>query len=176
LQTVEKFFFNSKLQLRGYEGLRLSLRFAFLVPFVYGLHFFLCVHARHLELSFPDDHLVQLGKTLLAFVPLELGPELEVFIQNGKCLLVVLGQLYLLPELLWQVGSLDRLHVEVTVAFVLQDGGIACVCERTRVARAQAREVVLVATKCLRHCSLDSKENCLLVRDLAPTYFCLNEQ
>ena len=83
---------------------------------------------------------------------LELRPELQVFVEDLQSLFVVFGELDLLPELLGQVGSLDGLHVEVTVAFVFKHGGVATVGQRTRVARTQTREVVLVAAKGLLHC------------------------
>ena len=101
---------------------------------------------------------MQLCEPLLALVALELGPKLEVLIQHGQRLLVVFGQADLLPELLGQVGPLDRLHVQIAVAFVLEHGRVPRVRQRARVPRAQTRQVVLVPAESLLHCPAHTQE------------------
>lgn len=95
---------------------------------------------------------MQLGQTLLALVTLELSPELELLIDQLQGFLVIAWQLYFFPELLWEMGTLGCFHVEVTLAFVLQDCGVAAVREWTGVPVAHAREVVFVSAKGLGHC------------------------
>jgi len=58
-----------------------------------------------------DEHLMDLGQTLLALVALELTPEFKVLLNHLQCLSVVSGQLNFLPCLIRQVGSLDSLQV-----------------------------------------------------------------
>ena len=105
------------------------------------------MHGGNLELSLPDKHLVQFGKSLLALVTLKLGPELQVIIDQCECLTIVLGQFDLFPHLGWQVRSFNRLQEEVTSALLFANGCIACVGEGTGVTRAQTGQIVLVTTE-----------------------------
>ena len=50
------------------------------------------------------------------------------------------------------MGSLNRLHVEVAVTLVLKNGRVSGICQRTRMARAQTGQIVLIAAKSLYHC------------------------
>jgi len=47
------------------------------------------VHIRNTQFTLSDDHLMELGQALLAFVTLELRPELEVLINDFERLHVV---------------------------------------------------------------------------------------
>ena len=71
---------------------------------------------------------MQLSQSLFALVSLKLGPKLQMLIQDGKCLLIVLGQSDFLPQLLRQVSSFNSLHIEVAVALMLEYSGVAAVC------------------------------------------------
>ena len=93
-------------------------------------------------------------------MPLKLGPELEVLIDDLQCLLVVLGQFDLLPELVRQVRPLNGLHVEVAVALVLENSRIPRVRKRARVPVAHARQVVLVPAEGLGY----SSKSCIKAR------------
>ena len=84
-------------------------------------------------------------------MPLELGPELEMLIQQSQCLFVILRQAHFLPELFREVGALDSLHVEEAVSLVFEHGGVPAVGQGARVARAKTCQVVLVAAECLLH-------------------------
>jgi len=79
---------------------------------------------------------MQLSESLLALMSLKLCPELEVVIEHGKRLLVVLGQSDFLPQLLWEVSALNSFHVEVTVAFMFKNGRVSAVGEGARMSRA----------------------------------------
>jgi len=57
-------------------------------------------------------------------VPLELGPEFEVLINDPESRFIVLGKLDLLPELVRQVRALRRLQVEEAVALLLEYGRV----------------------------------------------------
>ena len=57
------------------------------------------MHVADPQLSLSNDHLVELSKSLLAFMPLELRPKLELFIYDVEGSLVVLWELYLFPKL-----------------------------------------------------------------------------
>ena len=72
---------------------------------------------------------MQFSQALLALVSLEFSPVLEVLIKDSKRLLVVARQLYLLPELLGQMGALNRLHVQVALAFLLKHGRVPAIRE-----------------------------------------------
>jgi len=109
------------------------------------------VHVADPQLALSDDHLVQLGQALLALVPLELRPELQVLVDQLQGLAVVLGETDFLPELVWQVRTLNGLHIEVAVALVLEDSRVTRVGQGARVTVAHARQVVLVATEGLSH-------------------------
>jgi len=108
------------------------------------------VAVRQLQLSLPYDHLVELSKSLLALVPLELAPELELLVDDLEGLVIIAGQLDLLPELVGQMGSFDRLHVEVALALVLAHGGVPAVTEGATVAIAHSGEVEFVPAESLR--------------------------
>ena len=82
---------------------------------------------------------------------LKLGPELQVVVNKLKCLHVVLGQPQFLPELVGQVGTLNRLHVEVDVALVLAHGCVARIRQVTAMAGAEPRQVELIAAESLHH-------------------------
>ena len=81
---------------------------------------------------------MQLGEALFAFVALELGPIFKVVIEDSKRILVVLGQSDFLPKLLWQMGTFNGFHVEVAMSLVLEDSGVAGICQGAGMARAQA--------------------------------------
>ena len=102
---------------------------------------------------------MQLGQSLLALMSLELGPELQMLIEQSQSLLVVLRQANFLPELLGEVGALYCFHVEVAVAFVFEHGGVPAVGEGARVARAQTRQVVLIAAESLLHGPCKNERN-----------------
>ena len=102
-----------------------------------------------LELSLPDDHLMQLGKSLLALVTLELSPEFNFLVDDFESLRVILRQLDLLPKLIRQVTTLRRLQVEVALVLFLDHGGIARVRQWARVPITHASQVVLVAAESL---------------------------
>ena len=159
LQTTKQLFLDSQLEFGGDESFAFALRLSFLVPLVYALHLFLSVQSGDLELPLSDDHLVQLGESLLALVALELGPELKVIVEDGQRLLVVLRQFDLFPKLLRQVSSLDGLHVEVAVTLVLKHSSITRVCQWARMARAQTRQIVLVSAESLCHSPIAQKKH-----------------
>ena len=92
---------------------------------------------------------MQLRQTLLALVPLELAPELNLLVDHLQSLSVVLWQLYFLPELAWQMSALDRLQVQVAHVVLFNHGRVTRVCERARVPVALAGEVVFVPTEVL---------------------------
>jgi hypothetical protein len=75
-----------------------------------------------------------------------------MLVDQLQCLSVVLGKTHLLPKLAGEVGTLDRLHIEVAVALVLEDRRVTRVGKGARVTVAHARQVVLVATEGLGHC------------------------
>ena len=79
---------------------------------------------------------MQLSESLFALMSLKLCPELEVVIEHGKRLLVVLGQSDFLPQLLREVSALNSFHVEVTVAFMFENGRVSAVGEGARMSRA----------------------------------------
>lgn len=54
---------------------------------------------------------MQLSEPLLALVPLELAPKLQLLIHHFQSLLIVLGELDFLPQLGRQVGALNGFHV-----------------------------------------------------------------
>lgn len=47
------------------------------------------------------------------------------------------------------MSSFNRLHVQVTLALLLEDSSVATIGEGAGVSRAQTGQVVLVATECL---------------------------
>ena len=98
---------------------------------------------------------MQLSQSLLALMSLELRPKLKVVIEHGKCLLVVLGQPDFLPKLLRKVSALNSFHVQITMAFMFENGRVPAIGEGTRMSRAQPSQIVLIAAKCL----LDSSVN-----------------
>ena len=149
LQAIQKLFFDRCLYFGGYERLGLALSLPLLVPLVDPFHLFLRMHPAYLQFSLADYHLVQLGQPLLALVALELGPVLEVLVEDGQRLLVVAGEGHLLPQLLGQVRPLDRLHVEVALAFLLEHRRVPAVSEGARVTRAKPSQVVLITTESL---------------------------
>lgn len=53
------------------------------------------------------------------------------------------------------MASLDRLHVEVEFALLLQHGGVLGVCQRAGLPSAEPCQVVLVPAEGLGHCSTD---------------------
>jgi len=68
---------------------------------------------------------MKLCEALLAFMFLELRPKLEMLINNFQSLLIVLGQLYLFPELAGQMSPFDSFHVQIAVTFVFENSCIA---------------------------------------------------
>ena len=119
------------------------------------------MHTRQLQLSLPDDHLMQLSQSLLALVSLELRPKLEVVIKHGKGLLVVLGQSDFLPQLFGEVSALNSFHVKVTVAFMFENRRVPAVCKGARMPRTQPSQIVLIAAECL----LDSPVDLRVIRN-----------
>lgn len=109
---------------------------------------------------------MQLRQPLLALVPLELRPELQVLVEEGERLRVIFWQSDSFPKLFWQVSTLNRLHVEVAVALVFAHRGVTRVRERTTVSVAQASQVVLIAAEGLRGSPREDK-NALLLPYLA---------
>ncbi len=109
------------------------------------------MHVADPQLALTNDHLVQLSQALLALVPLELRPELQVLVNQLEGLSVVLGETDLLPELVRQVRPLNSLQIEVAVALVLEHCRVTRVGQGARVTVAHARQVVLVTTEGLSH-------------------------
>jgi hypothetical protein len=98
----------------------------------------------------PDDVLRDLGEALLALVHDELGPELEVLVDQLERGHIALGQLDALPQVLGRVRALCCLHAEVEGSLFLEDSRVLAVGQRARALVAQARDVVLVAAHRLR--------------------------
>ena len=96
-----------------------------------------------------NDHLMQLSESLLAFMLLEHTPVLQLIIDYGKCLFIVLKKFDLLPELFGEVSSLDDLHVEVALTLVLLNSGVSGVGQRATVSVAETSKVVLVPAELL---------------------------
>ena len=101
------------------------------------------------EFSHADEVLCDLREALLALVHGEIWPVLELLVDLRKRLVVVPGQLDLLPQIGRAMSALNRLDVKEALAIVLMDGRVLRVCERARLAVAQARHVVLVAAEVL---------------------------
>lgn len=87
----------------------------------------------------------------------------QLLIYHRQGLLVVGGQPYFLPHAIWQVGSLDGLHVEVEdvrLFGVRADGGISAVRQRAGLSVAETADIVLVpaeiglllVVRCPSHC------------------------
>ena len=74
---------------------------------------------RELQFALSNDHLMEFSESLLALMALKLAPELSLLIDEFKSLVVILGQLDLLPELVGQVGSLSRLEIQIALVLVL---------------------------------------------------------
>ena len=72
-----------------------------------------------LELPLSNDHLMQLGQPLLALMALKLTPELKGLVYDLEGILVISGELHFFPELIWQMGAFNRLHVQVALTFFL---------------------------------------------------------
>ena len=96
-------------------------------------------NSTQLDPSLSYQQLVQLGQALLGLVPLELRPKFKVLVEHFEGLLVVLGQLDLLPKLVGQMGSLDGFHVQVAGAFRFEESGIPGIGQGARVSVAEAR-------------------------------------
>ena len=64
---------------------------------------------------------------------LELGPVLEVLVKHGERLFVVSWKLDFFPELLGEMGAFNCLHVQIALAFLFKDGGIAGISQWARV-------------------------------------------
>lgn len=94
---------------------------------------------------------MELGEALLAFVALELSPEFELLVDYFECLRVVSRQFDFLPELFWQVGAFDGLHIQVADALFLEHSCITGVCKRTRMTRTQACQIVFISAERLSH-------------------------
>ena len=56
---------------------------------------------------------MNLCEALLGLVDLEFGPVLELLVDVFKGLHIIFWKLDTLPEILWRVGSLNCLHVEI---------------------------------------------------------------
>ena len=82
LQPVEELLFDGTVDLRRLLSLGLSVQLSLLVFSVDGHDDFLVVGLAQPQASLSDDHLVQLRQTLLALVPLELAPELNLLVDH----------------------------------------------------------------------------------------------
>ena len=118
-QTIQQLLLNGSLDLRGFKRGSFPIGLSLLVLFIDSDQSFLSVTVGDLELSLPNDHLMELGQPLLAFMALELTPELKGLIYNLECILVISGELNFFPELIWQMGAFNRLHVQVALTFFL---------------------------------------------------------
>jgi hypothetical protein len=127
------------------------------------------VHRADFKLSLTDQHLVDLGQTLLALMPLELSPEFQMLIQTGESLTVIFGQHDLFPKLGGQVGAFDRLHIKIDLSLIFTHGCIPCISQGATVTGAQASQVVLVAAEGLNWGSKNLDYNLII-------YLALKEQ
>lgn len=149
LQSVQELLLNRSFNLGCLQGRCLSILFSFLVLLVDSYKRLLGMVLRKLELSLSDDHLVNLGEPLLALMTLELSPELKILVDHLQSLLIVSGQLDLLPELAWKMRSLNSLHEKIALSLLLFDSCITAVCQWTTVSIAKTGKVVFVSTKLL---------------------------
>ena len=99
-QPVDQFLLNGTIDLGRFLRGGLPIFLPLLVFFINPHQLLLRVIGADLQFSLPSDHLMQLGKALLAFVPLEFAPELKLLINNLERLLVIPRQLDLIPKLL----------------------------------------------------------------------------
>ena len=87
-----------------------------------------------------------------------LGPVDQVPVDLLERLVVVARQLDALPQLVGKVRSLHRLHVQVAHALFLAHRRVLAVRQWTRGPIAQTCQVVLVAAKLLRFCSVSTSK------------------
>lgn len=126
---------------------------AHLFPFLSPLH--LPAERDQLSLSLEnqfahaDQVLSDFGETLFAFVTEESRPVDQALVDLLQSLLVVPTELHLLPHPGRESCSLDHLHVEETLTFLLPDRGVLTVGQRTGRAVAQPCDVVFISTEVL---------------------------
>jgi hypothetical protein len=130
------------------------------------------VHRTNLQLALAHEHLVQLRKPLFALVALELGPELQVLVDQREGLGVVFWELNLFPKLLGQMSTLYCLEIQVAVTLVLAYSSVARIGEGTAMAIAEACEVVVIAAESL--CGGLSLESAVAIVDDLPNNVVLN--
>ncbi len=108
-----------------------------------------------LKFHFPhlDEHLSQLGKSLLALVNDKWRPINELLVNLFNGLLVVLIELDFFPEFIGLVCTFCSFHVQVANTLLLSDCSILRIGQWTWLSIAQTCQVVLVSAKVLALCS-----------------------
>ena len=106
-QPLHQFLLNTILNIRSDQRLRLSHTISPLCFLFYRNELLLSLK---LQLTHLDEHLPELGQTLLAFVDLEGGPVDQILIDLFQCLRIAFVQPHLLPELARQMCPLCSFH------------------------------------------------------------------
>jgi hypothetical protein len=128
LQPLHQLLLNLLLDIRSNQSLGFSYPVSSFGLLLYRNNLFL---ALQLELPHLNDHLPQFGQPLLAFVDDEGRPIDEMLIDFFKGFLVRFVESDFFPELVGKVSPFCSFHVQVANAFLLSDGGILGVGERT---------------------------------------------
>ena len=107
------------------------------------------MHAPALErdLAHANEVLSDAQQSLLAFVPYELRPVDEMFVDLFDGALGRLCQFDLLPATIGEVRTLGHFHVEIADALLFAHCRVLTVRQRTCATIAQTGQIVLIATE-----------------------------
>ena len=97
---------------------------------------------------------------------LKFGKPLQVLVDRGQRLAVVVAELDFLPEVLRRVRALDRFHEQKDLPLLLLDRGVAAVGQGARAAVAEPRDIVFVSAERLLLLRLRLERTVVLVDHL----------